>query len=275
MQSRSAAEELRGVIPDLQALALMPVPAPWPEDVDPGTAAAVGLPPLSRAKTLYYRPYPGRPTDDAPFFWDVTSRAIHRQNADGAWAPTEPTAAPQFIGVCIHGRKDVCCGTRGGAFMRRVQKLAPGAPVYGVSHLGGDRFSVNAVVLPSGYLLGRVDDLDDEALLDLLETGLLPLSHVRGRLGSTPAEAVAEIWYRERFARRDPGGMPTVKAVSPVEQAPDRHEVLVTDANRRFRLDLGREQQGDTPIHYTCAADRPSPVYRWDVRLLDEATGSS
>src|SRR5262245_45565467 len=198
-QSRSAAEELRGVVPDLAALALAPVAAPWPEDIDPGMATAVGLPTLSRAKTLYYRPYPGRLTDETPFFWDVTSRAIHRRDANGGWVATEPTGTPQFIGVCIHGRKDVCCGTRGGAFMRRIQQLAPEAPVYGVSHLGGDRFSVNAVVLPSGYLLGRVDDLDDEALLDLLETGRLPLDHVRGRLGSTPAESVAEIWYRERF----------------------------------------------------------------------------
>jgi hypothetical protein len=250
---------------------LLPVAAPWPEDVGSQDHEAFGLPPQPPSKTLYYRPYPGRPTNEPQLAWDVTRRTLQRRDDDGLWTQQPPTSAPQFIGICIHGRKDACCGTRGGAFMRRMQELTPDAPVFGVSHLGGDRFSVNAVVLPSGYLLGRVDDLNDEALLDLVELGTLPAGHVRGRLGATPAEAVAELWYRERFSQWDPGHRPAATIVSQLESALDRYEALVVDGDRRFRLGLSREQQEGVPIHYTCAAAAPNPVYRWDVWQFDEA----
>ncbi|MDT3441370.1 sucrase ferredoxin [Pseudofrankia sp. BMG5.37] len=215
-QSRLVDEELRGTIPNFEAFHFLPVPGPWPQAVRPAEPDGFRLPPSTRLKTLYYRPYPGRPTTESPIVWDTYSRQISTRSADGAWHAAAPTTVPQFIGVCIHGRHDTCCGVRGGGFIRRVQQLVPDAPIYGVSHLGGDRFAPTAVLLPSGYLLGRLDDMADEDLRELVEEGLLPLAHLRGRLGVTPAEAVAEIWYREKFHRRDPADLPAISVVGPV-----------------------------------------------------------
>jgi hypothetical protein len=263
-QSRSAAEDIRGTVPEVGAYCFQPVAAPWPPRVAP---ADPGLfPVLSGARTLYYRPYPGQPTTETPFFWDTTRRRIYRPSPVGGWAPA--AATERFLGVCVHGRHDTCCGRRGGGFLRRVGDLVPEVPVYGVSHLGGDRFSATAVLLPGGYLLGRLDDLADDQLRDLVRRGLLPLGHLRGRLGTTQAEAVAEIWYREKFHHRDAALPPATTLVPPVE--PGRAEVLVEDVERRWRLEISRVRRDESQINYTCTAPLSRPVYGWDVNVLEE-----
>jgi len=281
-QSRLVDEELRGTVPDVEAFHFLPVPGPWPQAVRPAEPDGVGLPTFSRVKTLYYRPYPGRPTTERPLVWDAHTRMVRTRSADGAWHAAAPTTQPQFIGVCIHGRHDTCCGVRGGGLIRRVQSLVPEAPIYGVTHLGGDRFATTAVLLPSGYLLGRLDDLSDDELRELAETGLLPLAHLRGRLGATPAEAVAEIWYREKFDLRHPADLPGITVVPAGPQhEPGRpgtspaYEALIDDGARRWRLELRREQREDTAIQYTCAAPLSKPVYHWDVNVIEETDSAS
>ncbi|MBL7490083.1 sucrase ferredoxin [Frankia sp. AgB1.9] len=264
-QSRSAAEDIRGTVPDVGAYCFLPAAGPWPHQVPP---ADPGLfPELPGARTQLYRPYPGQPTNEPAFFWDTTRRRIYRASR-GGWQAAGPRE--WFLGVCVHGRHDTCCGLRGGGFLRRVKTLAPEAPVYGVSHLGGDRFSATAILLPGGYLLGRLDELDDEQVHDLVEHGLLPLGHVRGRLGSTQAESVAEIWYRELFGHRDPLTPPTTTVVS-VPGDRGWSEVVVEAHEGRWRLAISREQRGERPIQYTCAAPLSRPVYGWEVDVLEEA----
>jgi hypothetical protein len=272
------AEQPRGTVPDFQTYHLLPVAGPWPQAVRPVEPEGVDLLTSARLKTLYYRPYPGRPTTERPLVWDTESRLVRTLSPDGAWRAAPATTAPQFIGVCIHGRHDTCCGVRGGGLIRRVQQVAPGAPIYGVSHLGGDRFAPTALFLPSGYLLGRLDDLPDDDLRELVETGLLPLAHLRGRLGAAPAEAVAEIWYREKFDSRHPADLPAITVLGP-GTATDRagrsegaapHEVLVDDGVRRWRLEVRREQRAGAAIQYTCHAALSKPVFHWTVDVIEE-----
>jgi len=267
-QSRFAAEDIRGSVPDVGAYCFLPAAGPWPHQIPP---ADPGLfPELPGARTQYYRPYPGQPTTEPAFFWDPVRRRIYRASR-GGWAAAGPTE--RFLGVCVHGRHDTCCGLRGGGFLRRVKSLAPDAPVYGVSHLGGDRFSATAILLPGGYLLGRLDELDDDQLRDLVEHGLLPLGHVRGRLGSTQAESVAEIWYRELFGHRDPTTPPTTEVLRAADEQAGA-QVLVEAHEGSWRLEVSRELRGDGQIHYTCAAPLSRPVYGWDVRVLEGAVAA-
>jgi len=270
VQSRTAAEDIRGTAPQVGAYCFLPAPGPWPQQIPPAEPGR--FPRLDGARTLYYRPYPGQPTTETPFFWDTTRRRIHRPSPLGGWAPAGP--GERFLGVCVHGRHDTCCGRRGGGLLRRVADLLPRAPVYGVSHLGGDRFSATAILLPGGYLLGRLDDLPDEQLYELVTRGLLPLGHLRGRLGTTPVESVAEIWYRETFQRRDPMLAPTTTVVGAAATT-GLSEVLVEDTGHRWRLAISREQRGESPIHYTCTAPLSRPVYGWSVSLVEETALSS
>jgi Sucrase/ferredoxin-like len=251
IQSRHAREDIRGTVPDHRDYLFLPTPAPWPRHA----STVVGAPAPDSGVTVLYRSYPAR-TDaaPAPFRWDTRNRAIEPYPA-GAGVP-----GPGFLGICIHGRHDPCCGRAGAPLLRRLHELLPAAPVYGVSHLGGDRLAANAILLPSGYLLGRLDSATDEQLRDLVRDGLLPLGHIRGRLGTSPAEAVAEIWFRERYGLRRPADLPTVTVAGRGEE---HVSVTVEHAGRRHRLDVRR----DTTIAHetTCSSLDRAVRHRWQV----------
>ena len=63
--------------------------------------------------------------------------------------------------VCIHGRRDVCCGSQGTALMASVgaggDDLGPGVRLWATTHTGGHRFAPNAILLPEGTVWGFLD----------------------------------------------------------------------------------------------------------------------
>lgn len=63
--------------------------------------------------------------------------------------------APLFL-VCTHGKHDACCAERGRPLCRAMHDVAP-EHTWEVSHIGGDRFAGNALVLPYGLYLGRLE----------------------------------------------------------------------------------------------------------------------
>ena len=101
----------------------------------------------------------------------------------------DPLAGPLYL-VCTHGKRDVCCALRGRPIAAALDQARPGQ-VWETSHLGGDRFGANVLVLPSGLVYGRVlpfavPELAAAADADLVVTPLL-----RGRIGTTPAAQAA------------------------------------------------------------------------------------
>lgn len=74
----------------------------------------------------------------------------------------EATAAPsgRDVLVCTHGRRDICCGSRGTALLGEVDEAAalpPGTRLWATTHTGGHRFAPNAIVLPEGTVWGFLD----------------------------------------------------------------------------------------------------------------------
>ena len=67
---------------------------------------------------------------------------------------TDDDGAPIYA-VCAHGTHDACCAIRGRPVAAALDQLRPGR-VWECSHVGGDRFAANVLVLPSGVLYGRV-----------------------------------------------------------------------------------------------------------------------
>ena len=60
------------------------------------------------------------------------------------------------------------------------------------SHVGGDRFAANVLVLPDGLMYGYVDEAAADRLVDHRAEGRLLTEHLRGQCGSPPAAQVAE-----------------------------------------------------------------------------------
>ncbi|WP_206422606.1 sucrase ferredoxin [Nocardioides pantholopis] len=97
--------------------------------------------------------------------------------------------------VCTHGRHDTCCAERG---RPAVTALAAAYPeeTWEVSHIGGDRFAANMLVLPQGLYYGR---LEPEAVLGVAAAhgrGHLELEHLRGRSAYAMSVQAAEVHLR-------------------------------------------------------------------------------
>ena len=73
--------------------------------------------------------------------------------------PGEPVTEPLLL-VCTHDERDACCGLDGAALLDAVS----GPNVFACSHLGGHRFAPTAMVLPTGYLYGRLDPISAQAV---------------------------------------------------------------------------------------------------------------
>ena len=98
--------------------------------------------------------------------------------------------------VCTHGRHDICCADNGRPLYRAMSQLRPDQ-TWEVSHIGGDRFAGNVLVLPRGDYFGRVEPKDAANLVAEYEAGRLDLSHHRGRSIHPRLLQAAEHFLRE------------------------------------------------------------------------------
>jgi hypothetical protein len=103
--------------------------------------------------------------------------------------------------VCTNGRRDVCCALRGRPVAAALAHRYAG-DVWETTHTGGHRFAPTAVVLPTGYLYGRLDTDFAERLLERSAEGRVVTEQCRGRSTWSPAGQVAELAIRELTGER-------------------------------------------------------------------------
>jgi hypothetical protein len=104
---------------------------------------------------------------------------------------------PLYV-VCTHGKRDRCCAVQGRPLYDALRHETESDRVWQSTHVGGDRFAGNVVVLPQGLYYGRVGPDDAAAVLDAHAAGLVDLEQYRGRSAySFPVQA-AERAIRER-----------------------------------------------------------------------------
>jgi hypothetical protein len=107
----------------------------------------------------------------------------------------EPLTRPLVL-VCTHGQHDSCCGRRGYPLFDALRERDY-IDVWQCSHIGGDRFAANALVLPWGLYYGPVEPREADALVDSIARNEIFLPGYRGRSTlSRPVQAA------ETFVRR-------------------------------------------------------------------------
>jgi hypothetical protein len=159
--------------------------------------------------------------------------------------------------VCTHGRHDTCCAERGRPLAQALAQPYP-EQTWEVSHIGGDRFAGNLLVLPHGLYYGRVDDTAVTDIADAHLAGRVSLDQLRGRSGlSMPAQA-AEFALRRRHGLTSHDDLRFEDSTTKGDQTSVRFATR-DGAEHLLRVRTSR----GAPERLTCRAmnDSPAPVY--------------
>jgi hypothetical protein len=118
---------------------------------------------------------------------------------DGRGGLGEREDGPLFL-VCTHGTKDMCCAVLGRPLAAALDINHPGH-TWEVSHVGGDRWAGNLLVVPDGFLHGQLDPNEAARVAKSALIGQVQPDHLRGRttVGSSWSQH-AEVALRQRFS---------------------------------------------------------------------------
>ena len=171
----------------------------------------------------------------------------------------EPSNEPTFL-VCTHGRRDPCCAGRGWPVAVALTEEFP-EQVWQCSHVGGDRFAANVVILPHGLYYGHVVPDDAVAIARSHIEGRVSVGSLRGRSTFAPAEQAAQHFARLRHR------LDLIDALVPLGL--ERRE----DDAVAVRLALGdgattvvlREHESEPIPRLTCGARVATPIREWEL----------
>jgi hypothetical protein len=166
--------------------------------------------------------------------------------ADGTGGLGRAVDGPAFL-VCTHGTKDLCCALLGRPLATALDAEHPGL-VWETSHVGGDRWAGNLLVVPDGFMHGHLAPEEAARVAKAALDGHVEPDQLRGRTAASPPAQAAEVAVRRRTGLRGVddvvalderplagaragGGEPAGWAVL-VAAGPDR--LLVTVARRRL-----------------------------------------
>jgi hypothetical protein len=133
-------------------------------------------------------------------WWRTDDLAEIASALESGWPHRPPATVetqPHFF-VCAHGRHDPCCALRGGPLAQALHDVRPGR-VWETTHVGGDRFAANLLVLPGGELYGRVPPVLAAELADAVDAGNVVAPLMRGRIGLPPIAQAALAYAHERL----------------------------------------------------------------------------
>jgi hypothetical protein len=168
-----------------------------------------------------------------------------------------------LFGVCTHGRHDACCAERGRPVAAALTLSHP-EETWEISHMGGDRFAANMVVLPEGLYYARMEpeSAPEVALLHL--AGRLDLTRLRGRSSYPMHVQYAEIALRRRL------GEDRLDAVRLVRRQGWTSVFVVHDRgeSQEWAVTVSRRTHGEGQL--TCGLERLSPLPAHDVVSIEQ-----
>jgi hypothetical protein len=170
--------------------------------------------------------------------------------------------------VCTNGRHDACCAELGRPIAQALTQAHP-EETWEVSHVGGDRFAGNVVVLPHGLYYGRLDPTAALTTVAEHRAGRLDLDHLRGRSSWAMPVQAAEIALRREL---DLTGLDDVR-LARVTRDGDDTRAFFSAAGNGYVVTVRSSRSDHPPARLTCKSVRPEPPIHHTV--LDVAEGDS
>lgn len=168
------------------------------------------------------------------------------------------TVGHPLLLVCTHGKHDPCCARYGRPLYQALAEQAGEGWAWQCSHVGGDRFAGNLVILPEGLYFGRVEPTEAWVVLDEYLAGRIHLAAYRGRSCHSFGIQAAERVVREQT------GATLIDGLELVSLDPIRFRV----GERSYEVEVERTLGELT--YLTCSAQELKHPRRYVARILPE-----
>ncbi len=258
---------------------LVELPGPWGPDPLRLTSEGVAVTPFAGAvgaRVLFIR-RPGRTVPGRRRRWAFADSTPGSERI--SWGEFDDPAElagirpgdgvaserPVYL-VCTHGRHDLCCAVRGRPVAAALAAARP-EDTWECSHVGGDRFAANLVVLPHGLYYGRLDERSAVEVAEAHERGLVLGPVARGR-SSVPAPVQAA----EHFARGHLGEdrLDRLRLVTVEQVERHRWRVRFTGPDAVVEVKAGFHR-ADSPL--TCAGSTPGTAREFELVSVSGGVG--
>jgi hypothetical protein len=174
-----------------------------------------------------------------------------------------PVNHPLLV-VCTHGKRDRCCAKNGRPLYDALRHETESNWVWQSTHVGGDRFAGNVVMLPQGLYYGRVEPGDVQELLEAHASGRIDMEHYRGRAAhSFPVQAA------EHAIRESEGlvGIDDLELVG-VDAVDDGWRVRFRTRDAAVLEADVVSELSDEPVFLTCGAAEPQRARHYFATAL-------
>ena len=277
---------MAGTAPPTRRWLLLEHPGPWRIDAIAGAEIAPEILSilLARAgadtRVLLVR-RPGRVDRRAPRSWILAGLDI--DTITGSWRHDDDLldAAAALVGdsvgtarsqpvvlVCTHGVHDVCCALRGRPVAAALASRWPEL-VWECSHIGGDRFASNVVLLPDGFYYGNLDPASALATVEAHLAGTVFPDRLRGMARFLPPVQAAVIAAYQHYGPLAPSDV-SVRAtqhVGPHHGHGSETFVELAIVPQRVVVRVHVLSLRRTEARLTCRATRETPATEY--RIID------
>ena len=287
--ARLRADPLTGSAPQADRWLLLEHPGPWPVDavagsgIDPAVLAGLQQAAAKAAGRILLVRRPGRINRMAARRWIVAGPDLGwvagpwREDRDLSAAAEALEAGPAEAGgisepimlVCAHGVHDTCCAIRGRPVASALAAEWPGQ-VWECSHVGGDRFAANVVVLPDGFYYGNLDSASAVHAVRQHLAGAVEAAPLRGVARYLPPVQAAVVAGYGRLGPLAPNAV-TVESVTQIgpqhgHGSETTVELSVADLGRVLVEVLALRRP---PAQLTCRAERETPATEYRIQSFE------
>jgi hypothetical protein len=292
--ARERGDPVAGSAPQTRRWLLLEHPGPWaieavagsgiePAVLDRLNAAARAV----MARILLIR-RPGRRNIRAERGWTVTG--LDMATVQGLWqadsdllaaaeallaeAPQRNGLSEPLLLVCTHGVHDTCCALWGRPVAAVLATKWPEL-VWECSHVGGDRFAPNVLVLPDGFYYGMLNVEEAVGTVDRHFTGAIRSEHLRGMTRYAPPVQAAVVAAYERCPPLGPADI-TVRSVEQIGPHEGHGSETFVDLEvpslaQRFRVEMLSVRRPEAQL--TCRAARETPATEYRLQRFWRTAG--